>query len=225
MLPIYSDAIKASEGYTSKAKFDYAQHSNGYGTKAAFPDEVIDQTEADRRFQSEIQNAYRIVELHADGLDEGTKAALTSLTYNAGTTWIHDGLGDAVRRGDLNEIRSLFIQYNKAGGEVLPGLTKRRLEEVLWIGMNPEGKTATTSSLGVVSPTMSELQMNMGIVPPQFDEVGSVEPYRTSAMPEGFLFSRDLEWATQISGVAHHHGSFDDLRRKLVGLLFGLFRP
>jgi len=134
MHSFYLDAIRSFEGYTPQASWDYAQFSNGYGTRAKFAGEVIDRAEAERRFQSEVSAARSIVEKAAPHLDEGTKAALTSLTYNAGTAWIGSGLGDAARRGDLDAVRDIFRQYNKAGGEVLPGLVSRRAQEALWIG-------------------------------------------------------------------------------------------
>lgn len=129
----YLDAIREFEGFTPQASWDYAQFSNGYGTKAKFAGEVIDKAEADRRFQAEIAEARAIVERHAPDATEGTKAALTSLTFNAGDKWTRSGLGDAVRDGDTQRARDLFVQYNKAGGEVLPGLVKRRLAEAAWM--------------------------------------------------------------------------------------------
>ena len=135
----YLSAIKTFEGFTPQAKWDYAQHSNGYGTKALYPGEAISPEEAERRFAAEIAVARDIVEKHAQGWDEGTKAALTSLTFNAGTRWISSGLGDAVRNGDIEGVRERFVQYSKAQGEVLPGLLKRRLAEVDWIGSGTEG--------------------------------------------------------------------------------------
>ncbi|MGE0025174.1 MAG: lysozyme [Hyphomicrobium sp.] len=134
MHSFYLDAIRNFEGYTPQAQWDYAQLSNGYGTRARFTGEVIDRAEAERRFQSEVSAARSIVERAAPHVDEGTKAALTSLTYNAGTAWIDSGLGDAVRRGDIDAARDIFLQYNKAGGEVLPGLVTRRSQEAMWIG-------------------------------------------------------------------------------------------
>lgn len=131
------NAIRTFEGFTPQARWDYAQFSNGYGTRAKFAGEVIDKAEADRRFEAAVSNARSVVERHAPGVDEGTKAALTSLTYNAGTNWVNSGLGEAVRSGNLDEVRSIFQQYNKAGGEVLPGLVSRRAAEALWIG-NPQ---------------------------------------------------------------------------------------
>ena len=142
----YLEAIKSFEGFTPKAQWDYAQFSNGYGTKALYAGEAISPEEAERRFKAEIEIARNIVEKHAAGWDEGTKAALTSLTFNAGTRWISSGLGEAVRNHDIEGVRERFAQYNKAGGEVLPGLMRRRLAELDWIGNGPAAAGAPTSA-------------------------------------------------------------------------------
>ncbi len=128
----YLGLIKRFEGYQAQAKWDYAQFTNGYGTKAAHAGEVIDRAEAERRFDDELSKAAAVVDRFAPGLDGGTRAALTSLTFNAGTRWMQSGLGAAVRSGDLDQARDIFVQYTKAGGEELSGLVKRRLEEVTW---------------------------------------------------------------------------------------------
>lgn len=151
----YLDAIRQFEGFTPKAQWDYAQHTNGYGTKALFAGEVIDKAEADRRFQAEIAQARQIVERHAPGADEGTKAALTSLTFNAGDRWTRSGLGEALRSGDLDSARALFVQYNKAGGEVLPGLAARRLAEAAWIGQDTGAGDASPNWSALASATPS----------------------------------------------------------------------
>lgn len=137
----YLDAIRKFEGFTPKADWDYAQFTNGYGTKAKYAGEVIDKVEADRRFQAEIAQARAIVDKHAPHVDEGTKAALTSLTFNAGDKWARSGLGEAIRSGDTERVRDLFLQYNKAGGEVLPGLAQRRIAEAAWIGQDSAGSS------------------------------------------------------------------------------------
>ena len=128
----YLDAIKSFEGFTPRAKWDYAQSSNGYGTKALHEGEIIDRAEADRRFKAEIKAAYEIVDRFAPNLDDGSKAALTSLTYNAGTAWTKSDLGNAIRSGDIETAKTIFQQYNKAGGEVLSGLQARRDAEMAW---------------------------------------------------------------------------------------------
>jgi lysozyme len=148
----YLDAIKQFEGYRADAQWDYAQNSNGYGTRARFAGEVIDKAEADRRFSSEVQKAADFVDKFAPGLDDGSKAALTSLTYNAGTAWTKSGLGDAVASGDLDKARWLFLQYNKAGGTVVDGLVQRRLQEVAWFGQaNPATQAASAGFAAMAS--------------------------------------------------------------------------
>ena len=148
----YLDAIKQFEGYSAEARWDYAQNTNGYGTRARYAGEVVDKAEADRRFSSAIQKAADFVDKFAPGLDDGSKAALTSLTYNAGTAWTQSGLGQAVSSGDLDKAKSLFLQYNKAGGAVLDGLVQRRLQEVAWFGQgNPAAQAASAGFAAMAS--------------------------------------------------------------------------
>lgn len=126
--------VRKLEGFTPRASWDYQQHSNGYGTKARFPGEVIDEAEAERRLRTEVANAEASVDRFAPNLDPGTRAALVSLTYNAGPKWQSEGLGRAIQSGDMAAARSIFTQYNRAGGEVNSGLVNRRGQEVAWPG-------------------------------------------------------------------------------------------
>lgn len=126
-------AIKQSEGFTPSAKWDYKQYSIGYGTKGA-PGETITKEEADKRFGTEIDKAAKFVDTINPRLDPGSRAALTSLTYNASTKWAESGLGEAVRAGDLPAARQRFLEYTKAGGLDNPGLIRRRYQEASWFG-------------------------------------------------------------------------------------------
>jgi lysozyme len=150
--PNYLDAIKKFEGYSAESRWDYAQNSNGYGTRARYAGEVIDKAEAERRFKDAVNQAADFVNKVAPGLDDGSKAALTSLTYNAGTAWAQSGLGEAIANGDMNKARSLFLQYNKAGGAVADGLVQRRLQEVTWFG---QGATAAGNQFASLSSEVS----------------------------------------------------------------------
>src|SRR5438045_1145085 len=117
--PQYLDAIKATEGYAPSASWDYKQYSSGYGTKAQAGDENIppDQLKAvyEQRFQDEIKRASDHVDSVNPNLPPGVRAALTSLTYNAGPGWSQSGLGDLIRAGDLQGAAGKFLEYNKAG--------------------------------------------------------------------------------------------------------------
>lgn len=154
----YLERIKQFEGFTAKAKWDFAQESNGYGTKALYPGEVIDTVEAEYRFAKEIAAARAAVDRFAPHLDEGTAAALTSLTFNAGSAWMRSGLGAAIKAGDLEGAKQVFVQYVHAGGQRLAGLEARRAAEVQWIGQHPsvelqisrDGSNTGTSTVTVV---------------------------------------------------------------------------
>lgn len=130
--PKYLDAMKRFEGYASRSAWDYAQFTNGYGTRAHYEGECIDQAEAEQRFIDEVSRAYTLVDRFAPNLHEGTKAALTSLTFNAGTSWMTSGLGTAIKSGDIDGAKRIFLDYNKADGKVLPGLVSRRRSEQSW---------------------------------------------------------------------------------------------
>lgn len=160
---VYLSAIQKFEGFTQKAQWDYAQYTNGYGTRAQSANETISKAEAERRFKIEIGEASSLVDRFAPNLDEGTRSALTSLTFNAGTAWMKSGLGRAIQAGDLDQARSIFVQYNKAGGEVLPGLVARREAEVAWIGA-PVGQSkavaAASESLPARVPDTTSLGAN-----------------------------------------------------------------
>lgn len=141
----YLDAIKGFEGYSPQANWDYKQYSSGYGTKAQ-PGEVIDQAEAEKRFATAIDQAAAHVDSVNPNLPPGVRAALTSLTYNAGPGWAQSGLGAAIKAGNLEAARGIFPQYNKAGGEVNKGLVARRGKELAWWGGPPQPAPATPAA-------------------------------------------------------------------------------
>ena len=144
----YLDQIKKFEGFYQKPYWDYKQWTSGYGTRAAGPNDVVDQVEAERRLQAEIANAATLVDRFAPNLDPGTRAALTSLTYNSGGKWMESGLGQAIKSGDMDAARASFQQYTQAGGQTLPGLVNRRQAELGWFGQTPNDPRNTTPSGG-----------------------------------------------------------------------------
>jgi lysozyme len=178
MDPRFLDQIKKFEGFTREAKWDYAQYSNGYGTRAAFKGEVIDEAEADRRFREELKMAGELVDKFSPGLDSGSRAALVSLTFNAGTTWMRSGLGEAVRNGDLSDAKRIFLQYTKAGGVDLPGLQSRRSEEATWFQVESVQDIASNDTLAHARPGKSQSVAAETLMPrgsPSLRNVGSAK--------------------------------------------------
>lgn len=160
--PNVIEAIKGFEGYNPRAYSDYKQHSVGYGTRATHPGETIDKAEAERRLASEVGRAQEIVDKFAPNLDPGTRAALTSLTYNAGADWQRAGLGAAIRRGDMDDARARFVQYTKAGGEDLPGLVARRQAEAAWMGGPQSSDAAPVRVASAAGVSDAEPPMGLG---------------------------------------------------------------
>jgi len=155
--PQYVDAIKGFEGYRDTPYWDYKQYTSGYGTKAAAPDEKIDQATAEQRLQAELGKAAAHVDSVNPNLPPGPRAALISLTYNAGPGWANSGLGDLVRSGDLQGAQSRLLEYNKAGGKVNEGLTARRQQEASWFGQ-PQPAQASPVSPPMALPQVAAQQ-------------------------------------------------------------------
>ncbi len=136
--PTLAERLKKIEGYSEKPYADFKQTSSGYGTKAQPGDENIppEQRRAiyEQRLYTELGRAATIVDNFAPGLPKGTRDALISLTYNAGSAWTSQGLGTRVRAGDLEGAKQIFPQYNQAGGAVNSTLVGRRAEELSWWG-------------------------------------------------------------------------------------------
>lgn len=150
--PDLAERIKKIEGYSEKPYADFKQTSSGYGTKAQSGDEAIppEQRRAvyEQRLNTELGRAANIVDTFSPGLPKGTRDALISLTYNAGSSWTASGLGAKIRAGDLESAKANFAQYNQAGGEVNPGLVDRRAQELSWWGQGEKIDSDPTNQLG-----------------------------------------------------------------------------
>jgi GH24 family phage-related lysozyme (muramidase) len=93
---------------------------------------VITEPEAAKRLLQELALAQSLVEKFAPDAPVGVKQALTDLTYNTGTAWQNQGLGNAIKNKDYADAKARIVQYNHAGGEVNAGLTARREAEASW---------------------------------------------------------------------------------------------
>jgi len=128
--------LKSFEGLKLRRYYDSAGIATiGYGhTELAPKLETITQAEAEAllvydvaRFES-LVNSY--IKKRGYRLNQNQFDSLVLFTYNikngvpAGS-----GLDAAIRAGNWNQAAEKMLQYNKAGGEVLAGLTKRRQYE------------------------------------------------------------------------------------------------
>jgi GH24 family phage-related lysozyme (muramidase) len=124
------DFVSGQEGFTAQATWDYHQWSNGYGTVAKYPGEVINKTEAKLRLQNEL-------EVHAGRIDSAAKNAGLQLTAGQRDALIsydyNTGRGASIIKsvnGDPNKLSSAIANGVKtAGGKTLTGLAQRRSAE------------------------------------------------------------------------------------------------
>lgn len=129
----FIDKIKEFEGFTPDATYDVNGYRNGYGTNALHPKERIDRNTAVDRLHRELGKAAAEVDARYPGLPPSHRAALTSLTFNAGSGWMNQGLGKAVAAGDWHDVRDKMMDYDHSAGKVLPALTDRRGVEASWM--------------------------------------------------------------------------------------------
>ncbi len=147
--------VKNWEGFAERPKFDYRGYSVGYGSPGKEGGPATTKEEASAVLSQRLAGARRIVEGNVPANTPGPiKDALTSLTNNAGTAWIHAGLGDAVRSGDYKEAKIRFLQYINAKDERTgvteqpKGLIGRRREEASWFDEGSTGPTGEARETG-----------------------------------------------------------------------------
>ena len=127
-------ASRAEEGFDPKPRWDVNHWTVGYGTRASGPDEQVDQAGLEKRFQSSVSDAAKIVDGVNPKLDPGTRAALISLTFNAGDAWTRSGLGAQVKASDIDGAQKSFLQYANVAGEPNQAIAERRWREAQWFG-------------------------------------------------------------------------------------------
>ncbi|WP_049962769.1 SH3 domain-containing protein [Ruminococcus sp. HUN007] len=161
--------IKSFEGFSKYAQWDYHQWSIGYGTgvdKDAYPDGITE-AEADRLLREVVVVYEKFVRNFLDkygiSVTQNQYDALVSFTYNMGNVWnntsevtIRTYLVNGIENYTPEQITDAFKLWCKAGGQVLPGLVRRReTEAALFLSgvdysANETGeKWRVTSSTGI----------------------------------------------------------------------------
>lgn len=131
------DLVKFFEGFEANAYLCPANvWTIGYGrTRNVREGDVVNEMQAERdlleeldEFADQVLNTVK-VELLQHQLD-----ALTSWTYNLGVGNLSSStLLKKLNTGDYESVPSEMVRWNKAGGKVLAGLTRRREAEAeLW---------------------------------------------------------------------------------------------
>lgn len=127
------DLIKSFEGLRLKAYQDsVGVWTIGYGhTKTATPGMVISEPEAEAMLRNDLAEAQGAVErLVKQPLNDNEYAALVSFVFNLGSgNFSRSTLLKKLNAGNRKGAADQFLVWNKAGGKVLAGLTRRRQAE------------------------------------------------------------------------------------------------
>lgn len=148
--------IKAREGFTSMAYWDYAQYSIGYGSrceKNEYPDGITEQ-QADRLLRARLlqfeEKLSAFCEKNNLSLTDTQYDALVSLSYNVGVSWMNNSrLAQLIASGSYttNELASaigIWCHVTSNGKtEIAEGLINRRMLELkLFLYGDYEGKSS-----------------------------------------------------------------------------------
>ncbi len=132
--------IKSFEGLRLKAYRDAVGiWTIGYGTtRGVQPDMSISEAEAERFLQQDLTRFEQTIhEAVTVPINDNQFSALASFTYNVGSGAMRSSTLIKLlnARHDVRSIADEFPRWNKAGGRVLEGLTRRRnAERALFLG-------------------------------------------------------------------------------------------
>ena len=119
----------------------------GYGsTKGVGPNtKCVSRREAEDRLRREVTATYGAAVDKIDGLNQAQYDALCSFVYNVGPGGIgpNTGVGRALRARNYKAAADRLLDWDKAGGRALPGLTRRRQAERKLFLSEPAGTRYT----------------------------------------------------------------------------------
>jgi lysozyme len=126
------DLLKEFEGFRGKAYRDpVGIWTIGYGfIEGVREGQTMTRAQAEARLKRELVKYETAVTEAAPDANENQVAAMTCLAFNIGVTgFLKSTVLKAHRRGDEQAAARAFGLWNKAGGRVFAGLTRRRAAE------------------------------------------------------------------------------------------------
>jgi len=128
------DLIKKHEGFRAAAyRCPAGVWTIGYGhTKDVEPGDLVDSFTADKFLEEDLEPIEAMLTKELPGLSQPCVDALASFVFNVGPgAFLGSTLLQHLKQlKPLDKIKEEWLKWDKADGKVLPGLTKRREEEV-----------------------------------------------------------------------------------------------
>lgn len=148
--PLALSLLKKFEGYTPRPAWDHKQYSVGFGTKWVPGQPIGGRAEHEAALAREAGAVDGWLAQNVKvPLNDQQRAALTSAGYNLGTGPKGLGrlLGD-INAGSWDRVGQRLLSFNKASGQVNPGLVKRRAAEAALLTGNssPESYIAANAT-------------------------------------------------------------------------------
>lgn len=141
----------------------------GYGHTAGVHQGMkITQLQAEELLKNDLKVYENYVNATGLTLNQNQFDALVSFTYNCGP----GSLNTLVRKRTLSQIADALLLYNKGGGKVLPGLTRRRnAERELFLKPLQETPAVVTGGSGLPYKVQTTCDLNIrsgaGIIHPK----------------------------------------------------------
>lgn len=162
--PFATDLIKKFEGYSAKPYWDHKQWSTGFGTRWAPGTPIGSKADHEAALNREAAavDAW-IAQNVKQPLAPNQRAALTSFGYNVGTGRKGASrLLDDINAGNWDRVGQRMLSFNKASGQVNPGLVNRRRQEVetlLGRAMSPNAQPSTYQAQSAIARTQGSSDM------------------------------------------------------------------
>ncbi|MCC8375602.1 lysozyme [Photorhabdus sp. HUG-39] len=135
-MQISEKGLKALKGYEGCSLTAYRCPAGvwtiGYGhTRGVKPGDVVTEQQAEQFLLDDLAPVYLTIEANVKvPLTQGQLDALCSFIFNCGTgAFVRSTLLKKLNAGDYRGAVGQFMEWNKAGGRVLPGLDARRSSE------------------------------------------------------------------------------------------------
>lgn len=133
--------IKSFEGLRLTAYRDIVNVLTiGYGSTGPHvrPGMKITETQAEALLRNDLARFEKAVGSAAPNANQNQFDAMVSLAFNIGTAAFQNStLVRKFRAGDIAGAKAEFARWNKAGGKVVAGLTRRRAAEAALFGERP----------------------------------------------------------------------------------------